>query len=219
MIVATMSLEEKEAHVRGEVASVMRKFAAPMDRVRRSLRKTPGQRTLVRHFSYRSPRGMQWEVTAYCAKKYDKIFMTAWWHLDGVGLEAMALGPNDTYYFDTHFFQRYRERYSCTTSPTENLRGFLKSNYDLTCMVLKSERHGYRQVLVACNDGLILGTQRHGVLACDTYLSPKQLRPDQQAAYEDLRNAAVTPQHYLDAEVRIMRALDLLERSRPHNNH
>lgn len=218
MIVATMSLEEKAAHVRAEVPSVMRKFDSIIGKGERTVRKARGMRSLEEHYTYQSPRGIDWEVTVVCAKNSSVLFMTAWWHLERVGLEAMSLAPLHTYYFDTHFFQRYRERFSGTADPAANVRAFIQNNYDLKCMVLKSERHGHREVLVAGNDGLMLGTQRNGVLACDTYLSPKLLRPEQLAAYERLRTATVRRAPYLDPEAEIMRALQVLKKAALNKN-
>ena len=193
MIVASMNLEEKLAHVRRDVDRVMRKHQEPMDRLRHALRASRDKSTRLKHLSYSSPSRIEWIVTLRCSKKVERIYLTAWWQVDGAGLEAFNLAEDTAFYFDTHFFQRYRIRESAITDALGNMRQFLETNHDLTMKRLDTERHGLKEAVGVAQEGLFLGTQRPGnIIACDTYLAYDMLRADQRTLHQELQHHAAT---------------------------
>ncbi|MBL0045050.1 MAG: hypothetical protein IPP33_11865 [Flavobacteriales bacterium] len=193
MIVATMSLEEKLARVRADVARVLRKYERKVAEMQRAMKVSRNKVPTLHHAYYPSPDHIDWIVTIRCTKKRDKVFLTAWWHINGVGLEAMVLGVDSAFYFDSHFFQRYRIRESDVVGAADNLRTFLRANYDITMKRLDTERHGMREAAGVAHDGLFVGTVRSvGIIAFDTYLSNDMLRGDQQALQRELQYHAHT---------------------------
>gem|GEM_PF-4912732 len=56
MIVSSMSWEEKLAHVRGDVDSVMRKYQKLMDKERHAFKASRNKQPLIHQSDYRSPR-------------------------------------------------------------------------------------------------------------------------------------------------------------------
>ena len=193
MIVATMSLEEKLVRVRAEVERVLRKHERKVAEMQRAVKISRDKAPRIHQADYRSPDQIDWVVTIRCTKKRDKVFLAAWWHIKGVGLEAMILGVDSAFYLDSHFFQRYRIRESDVVGAADNLRTFLRANYDVTTKHLDSERHGMREVAGVAQEGLLVGTIRPtGIIAFDTYLSNDMLRGDQQALQQELQFHATT---------------------------
>ena len=193
MIVATMNLQEKLAHVRSDVDRVLRKHRPAMDRLRHALRASRDKTPRLEFLDYRSPALINWLVTLHCAKKSERIYLTAWWHVHGLGLEAFNLAPDGAFYFDTHFFQRYRVRESGQEDVLGNMAQFLLVNHDITMKRLPTERHGLPQVVGISREGLFLGTERPGaIFACDTYLSVDMLRPEQLSLYNEMQHHAAT---------------------------
>lgn len=193
MIVATMNLQEKLAHVRSDVDRVLRKHRPTMDRLRHELRASRDKSPRLHFLDYRSPALINWLVTLHCAKKIERIYLTAWWHVQGAGLEAFNLAPDGAFYFDTHFFQRYRVRESGQEDVLGNMAQFLLVNHDITMKRLPTERHGLTEVVGVAREGLFLGTERPGnILACDTYLSVDMLRPEQRQLHRLLQYQAAT---------------------------
>ncbi len=193
MIVATMDLDEKHAHVRAEVDRVLRKHQRTVDELRRALRTSRDKQVRIHQSDYRSPAQVDWVVTVRVGKKSERIFLSAWWHVVGAGLEALTLSPTGGFYFDSHFFQRYRLRETDVQDPVANLKRFLRTNYDVTMKVLDTERHGLREAAGLAREGLYLGTVRNGgLLACDTYLAQDMLHADQQRLAIELSAHAAT---------------------------
>lgn len=193
MIVATMDLDEKHAHVRGEVERVRRKYVRTVEQLRRELRTSRDKHDRMHQSDYRSPAGVDWVVTVRVGKRSERLFLSAWWHVVGAGLEALTLSPTGGFYFDSHFFQRYRLRETEVVDPVANLKRFLRTNYDVTMKLLDTERHGLREAAGVAQEGLYLGTVRSGgLLACDTYIAHHMLRADQRALAMELAGHAAT---------------------------
>jgi hypothetical protein len=74
MIVSSMSLEEKLAHVRGDVDSVMRKYQKLIASEHRALKTSRTKQPRIHQSDYRSPRRIEWVVTLRSTKKSDKFF-------------------------------------------------------------------------------------------------------------------------------------------------
>lgn len=193
MIVSSMSLEEKLAHVRGDVDSVMRKYQKLIASEHRAFKTSRTKQPRIHQSDYRSPRRIEWVVTLRSTKKSDKLFLNAWWHVEGVGLEAFCLSPTTAFYFDTHFFQRYRVRESAVSGAVENMKLFLRTNYDVTVKKLDTYRHGLQEAAGVAHEGLFVGTVRSGdIVACDTFLSKEMLGTDQQRLLRELHFHAHT---------------------------
>ncbi|MBK7382475.1 MAG: hypothetical protein IPI81_03945 [Flavobacteriales bacterium] len=193
MVVASMSLEEKLAHVRVDYASIMRKYDRIITQLRHTIKASRDKHPRIHQSEYFSPRRIEWVVTVRSTKKQDHVFMSAWWQLAGVGVEAFTLAPNAAFYFDTHFFQRYRVRESEIKAVAENIKGFLRTNYDVTTKRLDTYRHGLQEAAGVAAEGLFVGTVRPGnIIACDTFLSNEMLREDQQALQRELHFHAHT---------------------------
>jgi len=171
----------------------MRKHMPAMDRLRHQLRASRDKSPRLHFHDYRSPAQINWLVTLHCAKKAERMFLTAWWHAKGLGLEAFNVMPDGAIYFDTHFFQRYRERESEQEDVLGNMAQFLLINHDITLKRLPTMRHGLPEVVGISREGLFLGTERPGaIFACDTYLSVDMLRPDQLRLYSEMQHHAAT---------------------------
>ena len=182
IIVASMSLEEKLAHVRGDQESVLRKFEKKVKELRHALKASTSKHPRQHQEEYNSSSNIDWLVTVRITKKNEKVFMTAWWHLKDIGLEAISLAPTSAFYFDSHFFQRYREHESGIRDAVPNMKAFLLANYDITVKRLGTERHGKEEVAGVARQGLFRGTVRPGgIIACDTFLPDPGLNKGQQA--------------------------------------
>ncbi len=193
MIVSSMSLEEKLAHVRADFDSVMRKYDRIIAQERHAWKTSRDKIPRIHQSDYQSPRRIEWVVTVRSAKKNDHVFLAAWWQLAGVGVEAFCLSPTGAFYFDTHFFQRYRVRESDVVGAVENIKTFLRTNYDITTKRLDTERHGLQEAAGVAAEGLLVGTVRPGnIIACDTFLSQEMLRTDQLALQQELQFHAHT---------------------------
>ena len=193
MIVATMSLEEKLAHVRTDQESVLRKFDKKVKELRHALKASSHKKPRMHQADYNSPRHIDWLVTVRITKKSEKVFMTAWWQLTGIGIEAFALSPGTAFYFDSHFFQRYRTHESGIVEAVPNMKTFLLANYDITVKRLDTERHGMQEAAGVARQGLFKGTVRPGgIIACDTFLPDPGLNKGQQAIKQEMDFHAAT---------------------------
>ncbi len=193
MIVPSMSLQDKLAHVQEEMVSVRRKYEKLIAKEQHAFKASRDKRPRIHQSDYRSPGRVDWIVTLRSAKNSDKMFMSAWWQVQGIGVEAFCLSPKGAFYFDTHFFQRYRLRESDVPGAADNIKRFLRTNYDVVTKTLDTERHGMNEVAGIAAEGLFLGTMRPGgIVACDTFLSNDMLREDQQALQRELQFHAHT---------------------------
>lgn len=193
MIVASMSLEEKLAHVQSELRAVNNKFRDLIGTEEHAFKIDPGKRPRVVHRDYTSPKRIQWTVALRTTKRSSRLFLSAWWQIQHVGIEAFVLHPDGAFYFDTHFFQRYRIRESEVEPSVENLKTFLRTNYDITMKHLTTQRFGLQEAAGVAVEGLFVGTVRPGnIIACDTFLSDGILFQDQKQLQDQLRFHAAT---------------------------
>ena len=219
MIVTSMSLQDKLAHVREVVASVKRKYDKLITSERHAFKTARIKTPRIHQSDYRSPGRVDWVVTLRSTKKSDRLFLNAWWQVQGVGVEAFCLSDKGAFYFDTHFFQRYRIRESDVTGAADNIKRFLRANYDVTIKRLDTERHGMQEVAGVAAEGLFVGTMRPGaIVACDTFLSNDMLREDQQELQRELQFHAHT-KHWSKARMdqfgkelqKVLASIDKLE--------
>lgn len=188
-----MSLLEKLAHVRADHESVLRKFEKKVGELHHALKASSNKKPRMYQADYNSPRNIDWLVTVRITKKSEKVFMTAWWQLTGTGIEAFTLSPDTAFYFDSHFFQRYREHESGIVDAVPNMKTFLLANYDITLKRLDTERHGMQEVAGVARQGLFKGTVRPGgIVACDTFLPDPGLNKGQQALKAEMDWHAAT---------------------------
>ena len=192
MIVPAMSLEEKLAHAREDLVRVQRKYLKQLERMEHDIRSSRDKTPRVFHDEYRSPLKNHWFVTMRVTKKHERMFAAVWWQFPETGLEAMTVTPEGScFYFDTHFFQRYRERETKETGALDNMRRFFFTNYDITMKMLDTERHGLKEAVGIAREGLFVGTVRPGgIVACDTFLSEEMLRKDQKELHLELQHHA-----------------------------
>ena len=187
MIVATMSLQEKLAHVRADHERVLNKFDKKVKELRHELKASSKKHPRMHQEDYNSPRNIDWLVTVRITKKSEKVFMTAWWQLTGTGIEAFSLSPDTAFYFDSHFFQRYREHESDIVGAVDNMKQFLRRNYDITIKKLDTQRYGMQEAAGVAREGLFRGTVRPGnIVACDTFLPDPGLNKGQQAQKQEM---------------------------------
>jgi hypothetical protein len=214
-----MSMQEKLAHVRGDVDSIMRKYEKLTASERHAFKISRKKEPRLHQSDYRSPRRVDWVITLRSSKKSDNLYMSAWWQVQGIGVEAFCLSPTSAFYFDTHFFQRYRIRESDVPGAADNIKRFLRINYDVVTKTLDTERYGMKEVAGIASEGLFLGTLRPGgIVACDTFLSNEMLREDQQALQRELQFHAHTKEwskvrmdQYGKELQKVLVALDRLE--------
>ncbi len=192
MMVPTMPLEAKLAHAREDLRSVQNKYDRKITELERAVKKSRDKKPEVFQDDYESPRHNNWMVTLRATKKSTKFFAATWWHYPKTGLEALTVRPDGAcFYFDTHFFQRYRKRESEVVDARDNMRLFFRTNYDMAVKRLDTYRHGLREAAGVGAEGLLLGTVRPGdIIACDTFIGQDMLRKDQVELQARLRNEA-----------------------------
>jgi hypothetical protein len=177
MIVPAMTLEEKLAHARADLNKVLSKFMGRAEKMDHAFKASRTKLPLQFQEAYASPNKNNWLVTARATKRQLYFYSLVWWQYPGLGLEALYVRPEGmSFYLDTHFFQRYRERHAHVPGAVDNLRAYFKRNYDLHVKLLDTLHHGKPAVAGIVADGLVLGTLRPGeVVSCDAFLSPADL--------------------------------------------
>ncbi len=201
-----MSLEEKLEHAREDLESVQRKYAHQLKKIEHDLAASRDKSVRMFHDDYRSPLKNNWLITIRVTKKRARMYPVVWWQFAETGLGAMTVTPDgSTFFFDTHFLQRYRERESAVPEAIGNMRLFFRTNHDITMKLLDTYRHGLREAAGIAVEGLFLGTVRPGgIIGCDTFLSQDMLHKDQQALRIELEHHAHS-KHLSTAQLAQMR--------------
>jgi hypothetical protein len=192
MMVPAMPLEAKLAHAREDLVRVQRKYDRKITELERAVKKSRDKKPQLFQDDYPSPGRNNWLVTLRATKKSTTMYTVVWWHYPKTGLEALTVKPDGaSFYFDSHFFQRYRIRESAVADPHDNMRRFFRTNYDMAVKPMQSTRHGLREAAGVAAEGMLLGTVRTGgIIACDTFLSQDMLRKDQVELQERLKHEA-----------------------------
>ncbi|MBK8499228.1 MAG: hypothetical protein IPL52_10500 [Flavobacteriales bacterium] len=191
-----MTLEEKLAHARVDLSKVLNKFMGRAHKLEHAFKTSRTKAPMQFQEVYTSPNKNNWLVTVRATKGHLNFYTLVWWQYPGVGLEALHVKPDGvTFYLDTHFFQRYRERHAKIPGAVDNLKAFFWRNFDIHVKQLDSLHQGKPAIAGVVPDGLVLGTMRPGdVVSCDTFLSPDDLSEKNTHLLNEVSTAVLVKQ-------------------------
>lgn len=192
MIVPTMTLPELVTEIQSDYKEVIARWKVfepkfMKMRQKRTIYPWVWETTLI------TKRKNEWHITFYAYSKKDasakmpQIFMP--FRYENATWAAFFMRGQDTLFlFSSHFFDRYIERYlefektDMTLSTKDIVRFFFLRNYQISC-----SKHQYEDSLRGfCEDGIFLGDWLSDTATLvKTYLSRKELKPNQYAEFYD----------------------------------
>jgi hypothetical protein len=196
LIVPAMTLDEKLAHARVDLNKVLNKYSGRAQKLDHAFKASRSKAPMQFQESYLSPNKNNWLVTVRATKAHLNFYTLVWWQYPGVGLEALYVKPEGmSFYLDTHFFQRYRERHAKVPGAVDNLKAYFWRHFDIHVKMLDTLHQDKPAIAGIVRDGLVLGTMRRSeVVSCDTFLSPDDLSEKKTHVLQELSTAVLVKQ-------------------------
>lgn len=186
MIVHTMTHEQMVLEARKDIQAMRNKCTGPMRKLRRELFASKHD-TLLHLFHWKSLSKNNWLVLIKHSKKRTLILSLAWFPDKEGKLAALwTTGAGNSFYIDSHVFERFGERFVPDESPIERLQSFFLENHIYSFEATDQIGEDRHEVSIGANQGLGLGQwdRSTDIIHWRTFVNHGQLFSNQEISME-----------------------------------